>query len=242
MRTPCACSCHAVFSGSGACSVWRERTPSRTVPSSAQRGESEHETMRYDETRFGRTVRQRPEEESYAKVRDREWRGQVRCPFVRARLSARLFWAVASGGLPNVAEDRFAGEWARERYLAVDVKPTHLLTQLFAETYANETSRAWERERRAVERRALRRAAAALSGTPGEQLRAARELLVAKVWRRIARDCARPVNLRLRRREVCIASNETVCHACHEHRWTWHVPPSPAQWRSIVTNRFGGAS
>ena len=72
---------------------------------------------------------------------------------------------------------------------------THLLTQLFAETYANETSRAWERERRAIERRALRRAAAALSGTPGEQLRAARELLVAKVWRRIARDCARPGNI-----------------------------------------------
>ena len=219
--------------------------------------------MRYDETRFGRTVRLRPEEESYAKARDREWRGRrvgpngcdcdackwgVRACCATLTMSegmrARLFWAVASGRLPNVAEDRFAGEWARERYLhaCVDVKPTHLLTQLCAETYANETSRAWERERRAVERRALRRAAAALSGTPGEQLRAARELLVAKVWRRIARDCARPVNLRLRRREVCIASNETECHACHEHRWTWHVPPSPAQWRSIVTNRVRGAS
>lgn len=190
--------------------------------------------MRYDETRFGRTVRQRPEEESYAKGRDREWRGRRVGPYgcdCDAGSATGVSWLAA-------------GEWARERYLhaCVDVKPTHLLTQLFAETYANETSRAWERERRAIERRALRRAAAALSGTPGEQLRAARELLVAKVWRRIARDCARPVNLRLRRREVCIASNETECHACHEHRWTWHVPPSPTRWRSIVTNRVGGAS
>lgn len=166
--------------------------------------------MRYDETRFGRTVRQRPEEES---VRDREWRGALGRALSEG-MRARLFWAVASGGLPNVAEDRFAGEWARERYLhaCVDVKPTHLLT------YANETSRAWERERRAVERRALRRAAAALSGTPGEQLRAARELLVAKVWRRIARDCARPVNLRLRRRDVVTVA------------------------RAIARNRLGGAS
>lgn len=179
-------------------------------------------------------MRQRPEEESYAKGRDREWRGRRVGPYgcdCDAGSATGVSWLAA-------------GEWARERYLhaCVDVKPTHLLTQLFAETYANETSRAWERERRAIERRALRRAAAALSGTPGEQLRAARELLVAKVWRRIARDCARPVNLRLRRREVCIASNETECHACHEHRWTWHVPPSPAQWRSIVTNRVRGAS
>lgn len=161
-------------------------------------------------------MRQRSEEES---VRDREWRGALGRALSEG-MRARLFWAVASGGLPNVAEDRFAGEWARERYLhaCVDVKPTHLLTQLFAETYANETSRAWERERRAVERRALRRAAAALSGTPGEQLRAARELLVAKVWRRIARDCARPVNLRLRRRDVVTVA------------------------RAIARNRLGGAS
>lgn len=206
--------------------------------------------MRYDETRFGRTVRLRPEEESYAKQRDRRWRGRQLGPVGCDcdALCATLTAAPMARALANVHHGACDGEWGiggeRERYLhaCVDAKPAHLLTQLFAETYANETSRAWERERRAVERRALRRAAAALSGTPGEQLRAARELLVAKVWRRIARDCARPVNLRLRRREVCIASNETECHACHEHRWTWRVPPSPAQWRSIVTNRVGGAS